>query len=269
MGGAGERDRTHCGRPLLKIVRFQLIKYFLRDSLERMNSTLTSPTDIKASTPRHQCLIYRGSPATHFSGLSAVIRQKLTQNYRCLYFNTSAIVAAMRPYLLAEGIDLTQELEKGGLILSSNPTHLTDEHFSIDRMLGMLEEGLNHALRDGYAGLWCTGNMPFEFGPERDFSKLLDYEWRLEEFLQLRSAISGICQYHADTLPNEVLRQGLWAHPSLSINETLSRLNPYYIERDSFTADSYNNPALDKTIRALCMVPDALILNALPPGYLH
>lgn len=179
------------------------------------------------------------------------------------------MIAAMRPYLLAGGIDITQEVEKGRLILSSNPTHLTDGHFSIDRMLGMLEEGLNHALQDGYAGFWCTGDMTLEFGPERDFSKLLDYEWRLEEFLQLHPALSGICQYHADTLPNEVLRQGLLAHPSLYLNETLSRLNPYYVERESFTAESYNNPALDKTIRELCMVPDALILNSLPPDYLH
>lgn len=111
--------------------------------------------------------------------------------------------------------------------------------------------------------------MTLEFGPERDFSKLLDYEWRLEKFLQSHPALSGICQYHADTLPNEVLRQGLLAHPSLYINETLSRLNPHYVERESFTAATYHDPALDKTIRALCMVPDALILNALPPGYLH
>ncbi|MGC3975397.1 MAG: MEDS domain-containing protein [Nitrospira sp.] len=234
-----------------------------------MTSVLTAPTDLMASTPRHQCLIYKGSPATHFSGLSAVIRKQLTENYRCLYFNTSAMVTAMRPYLSAAGIDITQEVEKGRLILSSNPIHLTDGHFSIDRMLGMLEEELNQALQGGYAGLWCTGDMTVEFGPERDFSKLLDYEWRLEEFLRLHPALSGICQYNADTLPHEVLRQGLLAHPSLYINQTLSRLNPYYVERDSFTTESYNNPALDKTIRALCMVPDALILNSLPPDYLH
>lgn len=62
------------------------------------------------------------------------------------------MVAAMRPYLLASGIDIPQEVERGRLVLSSNPTHLTDGHFSIDRMLGMLEEGLNQALQDGHAG---------------------------------------------------------------------------------------------------------------------
>ena len=219
-------------------------------------------------TPRHQCLIYKGSPAAHLSGLSVVIRQKLAENYRCLYVNTSTMVAAIRPYLLAGGVDVTEEVENGRLLLSSDNTHLTDSQFDIDRMLGMLEETLNKALHDGYTGLWCTGDMTVEFGPERDFSKLLDYEWRLEEFLQSHPTLSGICQYHADTLPHEVLRHGLMAHSSLYINDTLSRLNPYYLERESFMAKSYDTTALDKTIRELCMVPDALILNSLPPGYL-
>lgn len=205
----------------------------------------------------------------HLSGLSVVIRQKLTENYRCLYFNTSDMVAAIRPYLLAGGIDITKEVVKGSLVLSSNRTHLEDGQFNVDRMLGMLQEALDQALHDGYEGLWCTGDMSMEFGPEKDFSKLLDYEWKLEDLLQSNPALSGICQYHADTLPNEVLRQGLLVHPSLYVNETLSRVNPHYIERESFTAEACDTTALDKTIRALCMVPDALILNALPPDYLH
>ncbi len=81
-------------------------------------------------------------------------------------------------------------------------------------------------------------------------------------------ALSGICQYHTDTLPREVLRHGLLTHPSLFINETLSRLNPHYVERESFAAQSHNNAALDKTIRDLCAVPDALILAVLPPNQL-
>ncbi|GAC1665671.1 MAG: hypothetical protein NVS9B9_26740 [Ktedonobacteraceae bacterium] len=158
---------------------------------------------------------------------------------------------------------------QGRLVLSADNTHLVDGRFNIDRMLGMLEEALDQALNDGYQGLLATGDMSREFGPERDFSKLLDYEWRLEEFLRAHPALCGICQYHADTLPGEVLRHGLLTHPSLYINETLSRLNPHYVERESFTVQSYNDTVLDNEIRNLCMVPDALILNVLPPNYLR
>ncbi len=36
----------------------------------------------------------------------------------------------------------------------------------------------------------------------------MEYQWRLEEFLQTRPALSVVSQYHADTLPSDILRQG-------------------------------------------------------------
>ncbi len=206
--------------------------------------------------PRHQCLVYEGSPAPHLPGLSALIRQKLDENYRCLYLHSPSMVAGLRSYLFAAGIDVTKEIMKGGLVLSSGNAHLVDGRFNIDRMIGMLEEALDQAVTDGYRGLWATGDMSREFGAERDFSKLLEYEWRLEEVFRKHPALSGICQYHADTLPREVLRHGLLTHQSLFINETLSRLNPLYVEQESFTLQSFDNTALDKMIRGLCRVPD-------------
>ncbi|MBL8070910.1 MAG: MEDS domain-containing protein [Nitrospira sp.] len=219
--------------------------------------------------PRHRCLIYKGPLTPYLPGISAIIRQKLTENYRCLYLDGPSRVAGTHPYLLAAGIDVVQEVAKGSLVLSSDNTHLMKGRFNVDRMLGMLEQALKQALSDGYQGLWTTGDMSVEFGPEKDFSTLLDYEWRLEEFLQAHPALCGICQYHADTLPSDALRHGLLTHRSLYINETLSRINPYYVEQEAFTVQSYNTTALDTAIRDLCTMPDALILNSLPPGYLQ
>ena len=95
------------------------------------------------------------------------------------------------------------------------------------------------------------------FGPEKDFSKLLEYEWRLEECLQGQPALSGICQYHADTLPAEVLRHGLVTHPSFYISETLSRLNPHYVDRDAFTPQTFDRSVLDETINDLYQEHDS------------
>jgi hypothetical protein len=74
--------------------------------------------------------------------------------------------------------------------------------------------------------------MSWEFGPEKDFSKLIDYERRLEELFLKHPTMYGICQYHTDTLTPETVRQGLETHPAIFINETLSRLNPNYIAAD-------------------------------------
>jgi hypothetical protein len=200
--------------------------------------------------------VYEGSPSRHLRELSAVIRQKLHENYRCLYLNSPPRVAGLRSYLLAAGLIVTKEIIKGGLVLSSTNDHLVAGRFDSDRMLDALEQAVRQALHDGYDGLWATGEMSWQFGPERDFSKLLEYEWRLEELFHKHPALSGVCQYHADSLPYDVLRQGLLTHPSLYINETLSRVNPHYTDRKAYNSEALTNPALDHTIRGLCQTQD-------------
>ncbi len=39
-----------------------------------------------------------------------------------------------------------------------------DGSFDVPMMLANLEEALDQALRDGYKGLWATGDMTWEFG---------------------------------------------------------------------------------------------------------
>ncbi len=180
---------------------------------------------------RHQCLIYEGPPSRHLTALAAVVREKLGQNFRCLYLNSGPMVAGMRSYLAAAGVDVAGETERGSLVLTSELSHLTeDNRFDVDWMMETLAIALDDALRIGFAGLWATGDMTWEFGPEKNFSKLLEYELRLEAFIRQHPQMGGICQYHADTLPREALRQGLLAHPSIFINETLSRVNLHFLE---------------------------------------
>ena len=182
--------------------------------------------------PRHQCLVYAGSPAAQLPAIAAVIRWKLTENHRCLYLNSPPMVAGVRSYLFALGVDVPKEIVKGSLVLSSDTGHLQNGRFSVDRILGILSDAVTEAIADGYQGLLATGDMSWEFGPERDFSKLLDYERRLEQLFRKHPTIYGICQYHRDTLPPEAVRQGLVTHRAIFINQTLSRLNPDYIAAD-------------------------------------
>jgi hypothetical protein len=93
----------------------------------------------------------------------------------------------------------------------------------------MLEQTLAQALRDGYAGLWATGDMSWEMGAEKNLTKLLEYERRLEAFLEEHAEIGGVCQYRMDTLPAEAVRHGQRTHRSVFINETLSILNEHYV----------------------------------------
>jgi hypothetical protein len=200
---------------------------------------------------RHHCLIYEGPPSRHLPALSAAIHEKLKQNHRCLYLNSPQMVAGMRSYLAAGGVDVHAAAAKGALVLSADQHHLQDGLFDIDGMLRSLAEAVEQALQDGYAGLWATGDMTWELGPEKDFTKLLEYEWRLDEFMQKHPELGGVCHYHSDTLPHEAMRQGLLTHPSIFINETLSLINPHYLQRHSFTPLAEKSPEVDFALSRL------------------
>jgi hypothetical protein len=199
---------------------------------------------------RHRCMIYEGAPSRQLPALAAVTRDKLRENQRCLYLNSPAMVAGMRSYLAACGVDVAEEMARSSLILTSEQ-NLVDGHFDAQRMLDSLKSALNLALSDGYSGLWATGDMTWEFGPRNDFSQLLEYEWRLEEFLRSNPEMGGICQYRADILPRAAMRRGLTAHGSIFVSETLSVLNPQYLRPERFTREAADSFHLDHFINKL------------------
>jgi hypothetical protein len=185
---------------------------------------------ITCDTPRHRCLIYSGAPSSHLAAIAETLVQKLKENRRCIYLNSPTMVAGMRWHLVAGGVDLDEQVNRGALVLSSDRSHLVDGKFDTDKMLGLLDEGVQKALADGYDGLWAAGDMTWEFGREENLEKLLDYEQRLEEYMQSHPALSGVCLYHQDTLPESAIQTAQLTHSSFFISATLSRLNPEFVK---------------------------------------
>jgi MEDS: MEthanogen/methylotroph, DcmR Sensory domain len=208
-------------------------------------------------TPRHQCLIYRGPPSKHLPALAAAMREKLQQNHRCLYLNSPTMVAGLRSYLAAAGVDVAVEVARRQLILSSDQQHLAAGRFDIERMLKTLENLLRNSLRDRYAGLWAVGDMTWELGPEREPARLLEYEWRLENLFRQYPQLGGICQYHADTLPGSLMRQSLLVHPSIFVNQTLSLINPHYLYSEVRANEPDQSAQLDDTVSRICEAGEA------------
>ena len=173
-------------------------------------------------------MIYTGSPGEHLRGLATVVKEKLASNWRCLYLNSPSMVAEMRSCLSRLGVEVTQELKRGSLLLSSSQEQLHSGDFDVDGMLSMIEDAVGDALALGYTGLWATGDMSWEFGHEKNFAKLLEYEYALSRLFEQHTALSGICQYHAETLPTDAVQWGLYTHGSVYINEMQSQNNPHY-----------------------------------------
>ncbi|HEX2761031.1 MAG TPA: MEDS domain-containing protein [Rhizomicrobium sp.] len=179
--------------------------------------------------PRHQCLIYRGAATRQLASLALHIRRRLAENYRCLYLNSPPMVDGIRAYLTSSGLNVSEAVVEGRLILSSEQDHLVEDGFDPVHMLTLLKAAHDQALKDGYAGLFATGDMAWEFGPAADYTRLEEYERALEGFIQAHPTMCGVCQYHADVMPGEALHSGLMLHPGIYENESLSRVNPRYL----------------------------------------
>lgn len=175
----------------------------------------------------------------------------MENGYRCLYLNSPAMVSGMRSSLASMGVNVASHVAQNKIILSSE-TVSANEDFNSEQMLQKLEDALDQALKDGYKGLWASGDMTWELGSEKNFEKLLEYEWKLEALFHKRKELNGVCQYHHDTLPNEVMRQGLLLHQTLYISDTLSRINPHHINASLSSEVKVANPLLDKMIAELC-----------------
>jgi hypothetical protein len=198
-------------------------------------------------------VIYEGSPARYLPSIAAIMLGKLKTNNRCLYLNSPVMVAGIRSYLAAEGLDVAQEVGRGALVLSSDQSHLVDGRFQVDNMLAMLKDSFQRAMNDGYQGLWATGDMTWEFGTQATFSKLLQYEYGLEDLLREHPTMGGICQYHKDILPTFVVTQALLTHRAVYINDMLCRINPYYVPSTPLGGDYENRsvPRLDDMLNHL------------------
>jgi hypothetical protein len=204
-----------------------LAEFIQEAVIEKLAARDMSAEPVK-SISRHRCMLYEGAPSKQLPMLASVICQKIDENYRCLFLNSPAMVAGMGSCLAAKGRDVLEDTKRGRLVLSSEQHYSNDGLFDVDAMLRGLEDALEQALKDGFKGLWASGDMTWEFGQARDFSRLLEYEWRLEEFFQKHPELEGICQYHADTLPPESMEQGRSAHQSIVVSETLSLINLHY-----------------------------------------
>lgn len=195
--------------------------------------------------PRHQCLIYKGAPSLQFPLLARLTREKLEQGYRCVYLNSPPVVEGMRRYMAA-WVDVDSEIAKGSLVMSSERSHLVDgATFDAVRLMEELGQALRQALQDGYKGLWATGDMTWELGPEIGSGRLLEYEWRLESFFQSHPEMSGVCQYHLDTLPHITIEQGLCTHRTICMSETVSVMNPHYRTPELFARQRSSEPRME------------------------
>ena len=174
-------------------------------------------------------MVYEGAPEKHLKSIAQTLIARLQENRRCVYLNSPAMISAMHRQMYAEGFNVSDHISRGALIMSSERDHLVDGRFDLTLMLKSLRETLRAARKDGFDGLWASGDMTWEFGSENNLDKLEEYERKLDNFVEDHPAMSGVCLYHRATLPPHALATALATHRSVYVSEKRSWWNPWYL----------------------------------------
>lgn len=181
-----------------------------------------------AETSHHKCLIYEGHPARQLPVVVPLLVDELRKNWRCLYLGSPEVVDMAEAALQAQGVDTRSESERGALVLSSDRSHLVGGKFHPEKMIEQLITLIDGATKEGFEGLFATGDMKWELGASDNFDRLLEYEALLELVFR-RKPLRGICQYHRDLVPARAVRDALVTHRSVYVNEALNRDNWFYM----------------------------------------
>ena len=181
------------------------------------------------------------------------MRDKLRQNFRCMFLDSAPMVIGMRLSLATAGVDVMSEMASGRLMLTSERNYLIrGRRFDAHRMMQGLAAALQEALNSGFEGLWATGNIGWELGPARDFSQLLEYEWQLEDFVREHPQFGGICQYHRDTLPRDAMIDCVLSHSTVFVDQTRMLMNPHVADPGTYQKQSRENPAIQEFVKEVC-----------------
>ena len=159
---------------------------------------------------------------------SEFLADGLRTGQRALYAAESYdALARFRRALTEFGVDVIQAETSRALVLRTHAeAHLVDGQFDCERMLRLLDDAVEDALRDGFAGLRTCGDMSWLLGDPPGADQVVAYEAMLNQFFEGAPA-SGMCQYHRGRLAAHLLDHALATHPS-AIVERRHTVNPFY-----------------------------------------
>ena len=181
----------------------------------------------------HLCCIYKNKKEQ--LSIIPFILAGLKNNEKCIYIlndNTrEEIVQAFKELnIKIEEYINSKQLE----FLTKEDTYLKDGYFDPDRMIELLKQSEEVAIKDGYKGLRVTGEMSWVFTRLQGVEKLIEYEAKLNYFLS-QSRTAAVCQYDESKFTPEILLGVIRTHPKIILYDSVCE-NPHYVPPDEFFA---------------------------------
>ena len=192
---------------------------------------MTTPDGIVGSalstleTHRHVCWLY-DTAGERMAVAHAFLLGALAAGFRAIYVCGDDDPGDVREQLARRGLAVDDAAAAGALlILTADGTYLQDGIFSSERMLGLLDDTVEQALDDGFAGIRVCADMSWvlEMAAVED---VLGYESLCNQFVKSCRA-TGLCLFDRARFPPALLDRFGRTHPWLCDGTGL-RANPDY-----------------------------------------
>ncbi|MGC8817259.1 MAG: MEDS domain-containing protein, partial [Candidatus Hadarchaeum sp.] len=188
----------------------------------------------KIAFGEHLCGFYRDKDE-EYSIIAPFFRGGLQNNEKCIWILDESTREEAVQALQRAGIDLEKPLaSKQFELLSSDETYLQGGYFDPDRMIAVLKQTEERAIREGYRGLRISGEMTWALKKNPGAEKLVEYEAKLNYFFP-NSKTAAICLYNEKKFPPDILLNIIYTHPRIIIAGYIYE-NCTYIPPDEFLA---------------------------------
>jgi hypothetical protein len=175
----------------------------------------------------HICVVYQTAEEQR-AVAADYLSDGLRRGERVYYVADSAeSLELFHRALSRRGIDVATALQTTALVEATHAeAHLVDGCFDSERMLRLLNIGIEAAVAAGFSGLRTCGDMSWLLGNPAGAEQVVEYEALLNN-LFLGAPACGMCQYDASRLPARFLDHGLATHSTVVIDGH-HKSNPYY-----------------------------------------
>ncbi|HSB52211.1 MAG TPA: MEDS domain-containing protein, partial [Dissulfurispiraceae bacterium] len=175
----------------------------------------------------HLCLIF-DTHEEQFAAVVPFIRSGLERGERCIYVVDESSIVEVIDRLRRDGVGVDEALKSGALeLVTSRDAYLSGDCFDPERMIALLRDKTEGALRRGFRALRVTGEMTWALRDAPGCERLIEYEAKLNRFFSGNMALA-LCQYRRGGFPAETIWKVIATHPLVVYRGVVCR-NFYYV----------------------------------------
>ena len=174
----------------------------------------------------HICALY--STSSELADLVAdYIVDGLRRGQRTWFITPGGEVPAVAAALAERRVDVHEQSARGALqLISGADTYVVHGSFEPEVAIKTFSDAIDQSYRDGFTGFRAAAEMSWALDDVDHMEQLIVYEALLKTLFSTARA-TGLCLYHRNRMPLNVLNGALCTHPVVHSSGGYSA-NPFY-----------------------------------------